>query len=93
MKKVLLEEKVVANVYLYDLDEYDAIGILWRSGKKGFIQRSEEKGFYAIGEIKLGISFESKVFCPSILEYCKQKQISEVFVFDKEKELFKWMSE
>jgi len=92
MKKVIIEQKS-DNVYLSDLSKKDIIGIIWKSGAKGFIQRSEDRGFYAISDIKESHIFEHKVFYNSIFEYCSQKQIENVFVFDNEKELFKWMSE
>lgn len=92
MKNVVLEIKQ-NEVCLKDLTQYDVIGVLWKSGNKSFIQRSEEKGFYSIGSIQKSYPFESKVFYPSILQYCSQEQIKECFVFDDEKELFKWMSE
>jgi hypothetical protein len=92
MKKVILEEKK-SDVYLSDLNEGSNIGIHWSSGEKGFILHSREKGFYSYGSISK-FDLEDKVFEPTIKKYINNnKGITEVFVFDTAKDLFKWMSE
>ena len=78
-----------------NISDDSIIGILWSSGTKEFIT-SCEGGFCSI-------NIEDGIHSSKIVENSKQKLIDrfnsknvltlEVFTFDTEKELYKWLSE
>jgi hypothetical protein len=94
MRKVILEEKK-SEVYLSDLNEGSIVGVTTTtSNERLFFQYNSEKGFYLVSNRDYFIDIKDKVYEKSISTYVKENiWISEVFIFDKIKDLFKWMSE
>lgn len=89
MKKVIFKKRT-EEVYLSDLNDDSIIGIQWKTGVKTFVVNSND-GFVGCGKLSTLGSWEKD----SKKEYVKTaiEQKPEIFVFETEKELFKWLSE
>lgn len=89
MRKVILDEFEKEKVYVKDLNDDNIVGILWDDKQKTTYFELDGRYIEICNEYKKSI-----VMSKSIQEYIKGAcSISEVYVFDTIKELFKWMSE
>lgn len=89
MKKVILDEFKKDKVYVKDLDQDSIVGILWEDGEKT-TYISFEGRYLEIDNFSKKASVTSK----DIQTYINTSvTISEVYLFDTVKELFKWLSE
>lgn len=89
------EQRFLKSLIKDNVSDSSIVGILWSSGTKEFIT-SCEGGFCSI-------NIEDGIHSSKIVEKSKQKLIDifnsknvltlEVFTFDTEKELYKWLSE
>ena len=94
MKKVVVNK--VREISIEEIKNDHIIGVLWSSGSKNFLIQSDYKEYRATS-IKDGI-------CSNIIKEKSKKELLkrflsknvlslEIFVFDTEKELYKWLSE
>ena len=94
MKKVVVNKTI--EVSIEEVKDDYIIGVLWSSGSKNFLIQSDYKE-YCTTSVKDGI-------CSNTIKEKSKKELLkrllsrnvlslEIFVFDTEKELYKWLSE
>ena len=94
MKKVVVNK--VREISIEEIKNDHIIGVLWSSGSKNFLIQSDDKE-YCTTTINSGI-------CSNTIKENSKKELLkrllsknvlslEIFVFDTEKELYKWLSE
>lgn len=86
MKKVILKEKT-EEVYLSDLNDDSIVGIDW-DGLKHFVINTKD-GFCATDNLNTSDRWNAE----TLKEYISKIENQKVFVFENQKELFKWLSE
>ena len=95
MKKVVVVDKV-REIIIEDIKDDHIIGILWSSGNKDFLIQSDDKEYCAIS-VKDGIcsnTIKEKSKKELLKRFLSKNVLSlEIFVFDTERELYKWLSE
>ena len=95
MKKVVVVDKV-REIIIEDIKDDHIIGILWSSGSKNFLIRSDDKE-YCTTTVNNGIysnTIKEKSKKELLKRFLSKNVLSlEIFVFDTERELYKWLSE
>ena len=94
MKKVVVNK--VREISIEEIKNDHIIGILWSSGSKNFLIQSDYKEYCTT-------SVKDAICSNTIKEKSKKELLKrllsknvlslEIFVFDTEKELYKWLSE
>lgn len=93
MKKVVLKEQE-KRIYLSDITDDNIIGVKWKHDESKALIYCQDKLYMFLSNYNI-----TKNRCPvrktSIQELIKkcEHDIKNVYVFETEKELFKWMSE
>ena len=94
MKKVVVGK--AREISIEDIKDDHIIGILWSSGSKNFLIQSDYKEYCATS-VKNGIysnTIKEKSKKELLKRFLSKNVLSlEIFVFDTEKELYKWLSE
>lgn len=93
MKKVILKEKI-EEVYLSDLNEDSVVGVQWIDDvKSSFVYNKCQEEYTQIANDRSNtISMNGKKTIKEYIEYIGTKHIK-VYLFETQKELFKWLSE
>lgn len=94
MKKVVVNK--VREISIEEIKNDHIIGVLWSSGSKNFLIQSDDKEYCATS-VKDGIcsnTIKEKSKKELLKKFLSKNVLSlEIFVFDTEKELYKWLSE
>ena len=94
MKKVVVNK--VREISIEEIKNDHIIGILWSTGSKNFLIQSDYKE-YCTTSVKDGICSRTirEKSKKELLKRLLSKNVLslEIFVFDTEKELYKWLSE
>ena len=94
MKKVVVNK--VREISIEEIKNDHIIGILWSSGSKNFLIQSDDKE-YCTTTVNNGIysnTIKEKSKKELLKRFLSKNVLSlEIFVFDTEKELYKWLSE
>ena len=94
MKKVVVNK--VREISIEEIKNDHIIGVLWSSGSKNFLIQSDDKE-YCTTSVKDGIcsrTIKEKSKKELLKRFLSKNVLSlEIFVFDTEKELYKWLSE
>ena len=89
MKKVIIHPEQLQTVSIDSITNNSIVGIDWNSHKTWVIETKGQYCSLRIGDKTLAHKWEK----PSIKDYCSEaiKIKAEVFVFDTEAELVKWL--
>ena len=94
MKKVVVNK--VREISIEEIKNDHIIGVLWSSGSKNFLIQSNDKE-YCTTTVNDGIysnTIKEKSKKELLKRFLSKNVLSlEIFVFDTEKELYKWLSE
>ena len=94
MKKVVVNKTI--EVSIEEIKNDHIIGVLWSTGSKNFLIQSDYKE-YCTTSVKDGIcsnTIKEKSKKELLKRFLSKNVLSlEIFVFDTEKELYKWLSE
>ena len=94
MKKVVVNK--VREMSIEEIKNDHIIGVLWSTGRKDFLIQSDDKE-YCTTSVKDGICNNTirEMSKKELLKRLLSKNVFslEIFVFDTEKELYKWLSE
>ena len=94
MKKVVVNK--VREISIEEVKNDHIIGILWSTGSKNFLIQSDDKE-YCVTTVNNGIwsnTIKEKSKKELLKRFLSKNVLSlEIFVFDTEKELYKWLSE
>ena len=94
MKKVVVNK--VREISIEEIKDDHIIGVLWSSGSKNFLIQSNDKE-YCTTTVNDGIysnTIKEKSKKELLKRFLSKNVLSlEIFVFDTEKELYKWLSE
>ena len=94
MKKVVVGK--AREISIEDIKDDHIIGILWSSGSKNFLILSDDKE-YCTTTVNNGIysnTIKEKSKKELLKRFLSKNVLSlEIFVFDTERELYKWLSE
>ncbi len=94
MKKVVVNK--VREISIEEIKNDHIIGVLWSSGSKNFLIQSDDKE-YCTTSVKDGIcsiTIKEKSKKELLKRFLSKNVLTlEIFVFDTEKELYKWLSE
>ena len=94
MKKVVVNK--VREISIEEIKDDHIIGVLWSSGSKNFLIQSDDKE-YCTTTVNNGIysnTIKEKSKKELLKRFLSKNVLSlEIFVFDTEKELYKWLSE
>ena len=94
MKKVAVNKTI--EVSIEEVKDDHIIGILWSTGRKNFLIQSDDKE-YCTTTINSGIcnnTIREKSKKELLKRFLSKNVLTlEIFVFDTEKELYKWLSE
>ena len=94
MKKVVVNK--VREISVEEIKDDHIIGVLWSSGSKNFLIQSDDKE-YCTTTVNNGIysnTIKEKSKKELLKRFLSKNVLSlEIFVFDTEKELYKWLSE
>ena len=94
MKKVVVNK--VREISIEEIKNDHIIGVLWSSGSKNFLIQSDDKE-YCTTSVEDGIcsnTIKEKSKKELLKRFLSKNSLSlEIFVFDTEKELYKWLSE
>ena len=94
MKKVVVNKTI--EVSIEEVKDDHIIGVLWSTGSKNFLIQSDYKE-YCTTSVKDGIcsnTIKEKSKKELLKRFLSKNVLSlEIFVFDTEKELYKWLSE
>ena len=94
MKKVVVNK--VREISIEEIKDDHIIGVLWSSGSKNFLIQSDDKE-YCTTTVNNGIysnTIKEKSKKELLKRFLSENVLSlEIFVFDTEKELYKWLSE
>ena len=94
MKRVVVNK--VREISIEEIKNDHIIGVLWSSGSKNFIIQSDYKE-YCTTSVKDGICNNTvrESSKQNLIDRLNSKNVLtlEIFVFDTEKELYKWLSE
>jgi len=94
MKKVVVNK--VREISIEEIKDDHIIGVLWSSGSKNFLIQSDDKE-YCTTTVNNGIysnTIKEKSKKELLKRFLSKNVLSlEIFIFDTEKELYKWLSE
>lgn len=95
MKKII--DKVPSEfARLDDINNKSIVGILWADGAKSFVIRVRDTSFVSVGAGLTNFDVSNCWGEPSVKEYilsATNGQRATAFLFESDKELYKWMSE
>lgn len=95
MKKVNLEKRPTAEVYLEDLTNENHIGFWLTSGRKGYVSRTPGYTFSALIECSVKMCNDCFTIQGNSIKELIQNinTIQDIYLFDTRKDLYKWLAE
>ena len=94
MKKVVVNK--VREISIEEIKDDHIIGVLWSSGSKNFLIQSDDKEYCTttVNDCICSNTIKEKSKKELLKRLLSKNVLSlEIFVFDTEKELYKWLSE